>query len=84
MGNPLSDLGLIENGKLQVDHTVLFSTALDVALCRSLNAFSDATRDTGKALSSTLNIVGHATAFYLVLAGLSKLVEAFRSKKKNM
>jgi len=82
MGNPLSDLGLIDSGRVQVDHKILASTALDVALCRVLNVLSDATRDTAKAINNTLNIVGCAAACYLVLSGLSKIVEASRSNKK--
>ena len=77
MGNPLSDLGLLDSGNVQVDHTILVSTALDMALCRALNALSDATKETSKAV----NIVGCAAACYLVLLGISRVVEASKSIK---
>jgi len=77
MGNPLSDLGLVDSGKVQVDHTILISTALDMALCRTLNALSDATREASKAF----NMLGCAAACYLVLVGISRVVEAAKSKK---
>jgi hypothetical protein len=79
MGNPLSDFGLVDSGKVQVDHTILVSTALDMAICRALNALSDATKETSK----TLNIVGCAAACYFVLLGISKVVDASRSNKKQ-
>jgi hypothetical protein len=77
MGNPFSELGLVDSSRFQVDHSILVSEALEKALCRALSVWSDVTREA----SFTLHIVGCAAACHLILSGISRVVEAWRSNK---
>jgi len=77
MGNPLKDLGLSEGEHMSVEHAlaISLSTSLETQLLRTLNSFTETSRETSKAIK----IIGYALATYLVLLGVSKVIEAAKN-----
>jgi hypothetical protein len=80
MGNPLAELGIGgEDGKMNIEHGIMISTTkvLEGALLQTLVNLNKTSKDVNK----VMKVVGYATATYLVLIGVARVIEA--SKKRS-
>lgn len=79
MGNPLSELGLVVDDKLSIDHAIVLSVTKSVeeALRQTLVAVTKSSRE----ISRLTKVVGYAAATYLVLAGVARVIEASSGRK---
>jgi len=74
------DLGLSDDSRINLEHTLLLSASkpLTDQACKTLASITQTSRDTSK----MIQIVGYATAAYLIMAGASKLLDSYQRKKK--
>mmetsp|Transcript_6019 Transcript_6019/g.11410 ORF Transcript_6019/g.11410 Transcript_6019/m.11410 type:complete len:92 (-) Transcript_6019:2337-2612(-) len=82
MGNPLSDLGLAsEDGTLSVDHAIVLSMSktMEETLRHTFTTLTKTTKDVNR----IMKIVGYATAAYLVMAGVARIIEASSSSSSR-
>lgn len=79
MGNPLAELGLgSEDGKMNIEHGIMISTTkvLEGALLQTLVSLNKTSKDASK----VMKVVGYATATYIVLIGVARVIEASRKR----
>lgn len=81
MGNPLTDYGLSSGSEnISVQHELLLSIpSIEAPLINLLASLSKSTKDTNK----TIKIVGYSIAFYLVLSGIARIIEAKAKESKS-
>lgn len=82
MGNPLRDLGLSDiagsadhGDRMQLEHNLLISFSsplVEKHVLKALNSFSEMSRATSKAI----RVIGYGIAVYLVLFGVSKVIQS--------
>lgn len=75
-----------DDGNLHVDHAlnITFPTAFSSSMERTV---SNALKSLDKAccnLSRSITIVGYAAAAYLLMAGISRLIDVTRSSRKSL
>jgi hypothetical protein len=77
----LSDLGMTSGEKITIEHVLILSTsaAWDEAICRIVSVWGSYSRG---ALGS-LNAVGYGFAAYLVLSGISKVIDSTKKKDSS-
>lgn len=82
MGNPLAELGLgSEDGKMNIEHGIMISTTkvLEGALLQTLVNFNKTSKDANK----VMKVVGYASAMYLVLIGVARVIEASKTRNSS-
>ena len=82
MGNPLSELGLSTDEKLSVEHAIVISmtTSMEEALRQTLVTVTKSSKDANR----VMKVIGYAAATYLILAGVSRVIEASSSSRRKM
>ena len=75
---PLSDLGMTSGEKITVEHILILSTsaAWEETIRRAITAWGNSSRDT----LGIFKVVGYGVAAYLVLCGVSKVIDSTKKK----
>ena len=73
-----SDLGMTSGEKITIEHVLILSTsaAWDETIRRVVSVWGRHSRET----LGTINVVGYGFAAYLVLCGISKVIDSTKTK----
>ena len=77
----LSDLGVTSGEKITIEHVLILSTsaAWDAAIRQMVSVWGSYSRGA----MGSMNVVGYGFAAYLVLSGISKVIDSTKKRGNN-